>query len=100
MANIIYLESNPYQVRAAIEEDGSLAELFVERKGGERLVGNIYKGKVKNVLPGMQAAFVDIGLDRNAFLYAGDINYDPGDFAVGDEKERRRKNIFRISVHL
>ena len=68
MANIIYLESNPYQVRAAIEEDGSLAELFVERKGGEHLVGNIYKGKVKNVLPGMQAAFVDIGLDRNAFL--------------------------------
>ena len=88
MANIIYLESNPYQVRAAIEEDGSLAELFVERKGGERLVGNIYKGKVKNVLPGMQAAFVDIGLDRNAFLYAGDINYDPGDFAFGDEKEK------------
>ena len=73
MANIIYLESNPYQVRAAIEEDGSLAELFVERKGGERLVGNIYKGKVKNVLPGMQAAYVDIGLDRNAFLYAGKI---------------------------
>ena len=68
MSNIIYLESNPYQVRAAIEEDGSLAELYVERKGGERLVGNIYKGKVKNVLPGMQAAFVDIGLDRNAFF--------------------------------
>jgi ribonuclease G len=41
--------------------------------GHERLVGNIYNGKVQNVLPGMQAAFIDIGLERNAFLYAGDI---------------------------
>jgi len=71
MANIIYLESNPYQVRAAIEEDGSLAELFVERKGGERLVGNIYKGKVKNVLPGMQAAFFVSLTTLSLFVWAG-----------------------------
>lgn len=67
------MEANPYQVRVALTEDDALAELYIERKGGERIVGNVYKGKVKNVLPGMQAAFVDIGLDRNAFLYAGDI---------------------------
>ncbi len=73
MGNRIYLEANPYQVRVALTEDDALAELYIERKGGERIDGNIYKGKVKNVLPGMQAAFVDIGLDKNAFLYAGDI---------------------------
>ncbi len=73
VGNRIYLEVNPYQVRVALTEDDALAELYIERKGGERIVGNVYKGKVKNVLPGMQAAFVDIGLQRNAFLYAGDI---------------------------
>ncbi len=73
MGNRIYLEANPYQIRVALTEDDALAELYIERKGGERIAGNIYKGKVKNVLPGMQAAFVDIGLDKNAFLYVGDI---------------------------
>ena len=73
MGNRIYLDVNPYQVRVALTEDDALAELYIERKGGERIVGNVYKGRVKNVLPGMQAAFVDIGLERNAFLYAGDI---------------------------
>ena len=79
MPNQLFLDVNPYQVRVALVEDGSLTELHIERKGGERLVGNVYLGRVKNVLPGMQAAFVDIGLERNAFLYAGDINFDPED---------------------
>ncbi len=57
----------------ALIEDGALAELYFESKGHEKLTGNIYIGRVENVLPGMNAAFVDIGLDKNAFLYAGDI---------------------------
>ena len=54
-------------------EDGALTELYFESKGHEKLTGNIYAGRVENVLPGMNAAFVNIGLDKNAFLYAGDI---------------------------
>ena len=63
----------PGETRVALMEDDSLAEIHLETQGKERLVGNIYKGRVANILPGMQAAFIDIGLDRNAFLYAGDI---------------------------
>jgi ribonuclease G len=64
------------ETRVGILEDGVLAELYIERVGSQRLVGNIYKGIVENVLPGMQAAFVDIGLEKNAFLYVGDIIYE------------------------
>lgn len=69
----IVIDINRLETRVALLEDGELAELFIERKGHERLVGNIYKGIVQNVLPGMQAAFVDIGLPKNAFLYARDV---------------------------
>jgi len=62
--------------RVAIVEDGELAEIYVERPLQHRVVGNIYKGLVENVLPGMQAAFVDIGLERNAFLYVDDIYFN------------------------
>lgn len=60
------------ETRVAVLEDGVLVELYYERPVNQRTVGNIYKGKVENVLPGMQAAFVDIGLERNAFLYVDD----------------------------
>ncbi|HOA55428.1 MAG: Rne/Rng family ribonuclease [Acetivibrionales bacterium] len=59
--------------RVALVEDGDLAEIYIERPDIDRLVGNIYRGKVSSVLPGMQAAFVNIGYEKNAFLYAGDI---------------------------
>ena len=74
----ILVDANPFSVRVAVVEDGTPVELYVEQEGSERLIGNIYLGKVQNVLPGMQAAFVDIGLEKNAFLYAGDI-FTPGD---------------------
>lgn len=60
------------ETKVAVLEDGQLVEIYVERAPDERLVGNIYKGIVKNVLPGMQAAFVDIGLEKNVFLYVED----------------------------
>ena len=61
----------PGQVRLAVLENEKLVEYYVERPGNERPAGNIYKGKVVNVLPGMDAAFVDIGLDKNAFFVCG-----------------------------
>jgi ribonuclease G len=79
----IIADINPLEARIALLEDDKLVEIHVERRGKERLVGNIYKGRVANVLPGMQAAFVDIGLERNAFLYAGDILANTSDFEFG-----------------
>ena len=59
------------------QDDWRVAELYIERRGSRSIVGNIYKGKVDNVLPGLEAAFVDIGLDKNGFLHSGDIVF-PG----------------------
>jgi len=98
MRREIIADVTPHEARVALLEDGELAEVQVELRGNERLVGNIYKGRVANVLPGMQAAFVDIGLDRNAFLYVGDILADKSDFDFPDaegvvERELRDVNI-------
>ncbi|MDR3600008.1 MAG: Rne/Rng family ribonuclease [Desulfosporosinus sp.] len=68
----IVLQSQSQKLRAAVFEQGELMDVFEEEGGSSRLIGNIYRGRVENVLPGMQAAFVDIGLDKNAFLYVGD----------------------------
>lgn len=61
------------ETRMALVENGHLAEISIERSESGHIVGNIYKGRIKNILPGMQAAFVDIGRDKNAFLYLGDL---------------------------
>ena len=87
MIKKIIADINPLEARIALLEDDKLVEIHVERRGKERLVGNIYKGRVANVLPGMQAAFVDIGQERNAFLYAGDILADTSDFEFGQKTE-------------
>ena len=69
----ILINVTPRETRAVLVENGSAQELFIERAGRRGLVGNLYKGRISRVLPGMQAAFVDIGLSRTAFLHAGDI---------------------------
>jgi ribonuclease G len=69
----ILLNVTPRETRAALVENGSAQELYIERASRRGLVGNLYKGRVSRVLPGMQAAFVDIGLERTAFLHAADI---------------------------
>ncbi|HVK75008.1 MAG TPA: Rne/Rng family ribonuclease [Kofleriaceae bacterium] len=73
--NILVVNAEGPETRVAVVEQGALAELFVERKHDRGMVGNIYRGKVTRVLPGMQAAFVDLGpkVERAAFLYVGDI---------------------------
>jgi ribonuclease G len=76
----ILVSSDPWENRVAILEDGQLAEIYFERE--EKVIGSIFKGKVMNVLPGMGASFVDIGLGRNAFLYVDDINKTP--LNIGD----------------
>lgn len=73
MAKKIVVNVIPEEIRMALADDGVLLEVAVERTESNHMVGNIYKGRVENVLPGMQAAFINIGIGKNAFLYAGDI---------------------------
>ncbi len=70
----IRINVTPSEVRAALLENGVLQEVFIERAARRGLISNIYKGRVSRVLPGMQAAFIDIGLERTAFLHASDIS--------------------------
>ena len=74
MASEIIINSNPREIRVALVENNQLAEIFVEHKTKKGIVGNIYKGLVTKILPGMQVAFVDIGLEKAGFLYVGDID--------------------------
>jgi ribonuclease G len=76
------------ELRVAVLEEGQTVEALIERRGKGSLVGNIYKGKVDNVLPGMEAAFIDIGLPKNCFLHQDDVVL-PG----LDPKERRKRRI-------
>ena len=73
MSNIIVMNTTSRETRVALVERGSISEFFLERSGERGTVGNIYKGKVLRVLPGMQAAFVDIGQEKAAFLYVYDV---------------------------
>src|SRR5258708_1073572 len=75
MQNMLVVKGEGPEVRVAVVEESALAEFFVERKRERGLVGNIYRGKVSRVLPGMQAAFVDLGskVERAAFLYVADV---------------------------
>ena len=73
MKREILVNVTPKETRVAILEDEQLCELLVDREEEERHVGDIYKGLVTAVLPGMQSAFVDIGLERDAFLYVGEV---------------------------
>jgi len=74
MATDLVINATSYEVRIALVEHGELVEFYLERPTEKGLVGNIYLGRVVRVLPGMQAAFVEIGLDRTGFLYVDDVN--------------------------
>jgi ribonuclease G len=96
MSEEILINVAPMETRVAVLDNGMLQEVYIERTEKRGLVGNIYKGKVVRVLPGMQAAFVDIGLERAAFIHAADI-------ATTDENgmERPSQNVpdIRSLVH-
>ena len=73
MSEEILINVTPVETRVALVENGMLQEAYIERASRKGIVGNIYKGKVVRVLPGMEAAFVDIGLERAAFIHASDV---------------------------
>jgi ribonuclease G len=78
----------PHTSRLAIVEDGQLVEFYIQHDEEEQTAGNIYKGRVENVLPGMRAAFVNLGLEKNAFLYVDD--------AVAEERDQKRRPIQEV----
>jgi ribonuclease G len=96
MSKSLIINTNASETRIALLEKGRVAELAMERHRERGMVGNIYKGIVTRVLPGMQSAFIDIGLDRSAFLYGGDV-CDPDDVAAvhdtDDPDEARRRQV-------
>lgn len=101
MAKEICISSTPHETRLAIIEDDQLAEIYYERENEYTLAGSIYKGRVTRVLPGMQSSFVDIGLERDAFLYVTDFleeQEDSADFErVPAERPRARQRA--LSSH-
>ncbi|MBW1979594.1 MAG: Rne/Rng family ribonuclease [Deltaproteobacteria bacterium] len=74
MSTDLIINTTSYETRVALLENSTVSELYIERAGERSIAGNIYKGRVVRVLPGMQAAFVDIGLDKAAFLYVSDVS--------------------------
>src|SRR6266481_485505 len=73
MSKELFVSSTPSETKVAIVEDDQLTEVYYERENEYTLAGSIYKGRVTRVLPGMQSAFVDLGLERDAFLYVTDF---------------------------
>src|SRR5689334_21377173 len=80
MQKELIISTTPQETKIAILEDDELVEYYIERHRSQGIVGNIYKGKVTKVLPGMQSAFVDIGLERDAFLYVSDFFEDTEEY--------------------
>src|SRR6202163_935196 len=87
MKREILINANPRETRVAIQEDDELVELLVDRPDNRRMVGDIYLGRVDAVLPGIQAAFVDIGTEKSAFLHASDLVRQTADEAEDDDEE-------------
>ena len=92
MSKEIYISTTPHETRLAIVEDDQLAEIYYERENEYTLAGSIYNGKVTRVLPGMQSSFVDIGLERDAFLYVTDFMEEAGDSADFDSADGSAKS--------
>src|SRR5438309_7318596 len=76
MAKDLFISTTPHETKVAVLEDEQLTEVYFERENEYTLAGSIYKGRVTRVLPGMQSAFVNIGLERDAFLYVSDFLLD------------------------
>jgi len=103
MSKEICISSTPHETRLAILEDDQLSEIYYERENEYTLAGSIYKGRVTRVLPGMQSAFVDIGLERDAFLYVTDFLEEQGDSAdferIGGGAQQREPRREAQPVH-
>src|SRR5579863_7140837 len=88
--SLLVINADGPETRVALVEDGFLGELYIERKRERGIAGNIYKGRVERVLPGMQAAFVNIGLEKSAYLHVSDVRGTPDDLKglLGGESSR------------
>ena len=93
MSEELLINVTPQETRVARVENGMLTEIFIERVQKSGMIGNIYKGTVQRVLPGMEAAFVDIGMERAAFLHVSDVY---GGCYINDNGERVQKNIRQL----
>ncbi len=93
MTKEMIISSSAHETRVAILEDDQVAEIFIERERQRGVVGNLYKGRVSKVLPGMQSAFVDLGLERDGFLYVSDVvaTFEEFDRLETDEEEPRQR---------
>ena len=91
MRNEIFVNAGSLETRVAVRESDQITEVYIERPGEQGVAGGIYRGRVSRVLPGMQAAFVDIGLERAGFLYVADYNpeVDGGEAEAGGSSRRR-----------
>jgi ribonuclease G len=98
MSQELLINVTPQETRVAVLENGVVQEILVERTRKRGIVGNLYKGRISRVLPGMQAAFVDIGIDRAAFLHASDILVAPGSETFEHEERRPDASITQL-VH-
>lgn len=87
----ILIDANPYEIRVAMLEAGRLVEFYAERARDRGITGNVYKGKIVRVLPGMQSAFIEVGHDRTAFLHVTDIRDELEEDAEDDEREHGGK---------
>ncbi len=91
MTKEMIVSSNGHETMVAILEDDLVAEIFVERERHRGVVGNVYKGRVSKVLPGMQSSFIDLGLERDGFLYVADVidTLDEFDKLAGDDDDEK-----------
>ena len=87
MSKELVVSSNRHETKLAILEDDRLVEIYVERRSDQAIAGSIYKGRVSRVLPGMQSAFVKLGLARDAFLYVSDVLEQTADLENGDDPD-------------
>src|SRR5207247_236677 len=90
MTKEMVISANRHETKVAVLEDDQLVEVYFQRANEYSLAGSIHKGRVTRVLPGMQSAFVDLGLERDTFLYVSDFFEENEDFdAIPAERERR-----------
>src|SRR5579862_4307082 len=92
MTKEMIISSNVHETVVAILEDDLVAEIFVERERQRGVVGNVYKGRVSKVLPGMQSSFIDLGLERDGFLYVADVIDTVEEFEKLEAAEDEEKN--------
>ena len=101
MEKEILISDDEYETRCAVLEAGMVTEIYIERKAATQTLGNLYKGRVENVLPGMQVAFVDIGLDRHAFLHISDLKYESvseGEIENGNGRSARNAVVVDLKA--